>query len=534
MHWGYWGLEHPYWTHERLKHVRINRKPPPQRESSGLLTEFRKTNNLGALANRFAIDYHYRPCKYGDRHMTDCQMMAQAEFILDYFNKNKCTFSYADGDTSGGMKQNGIYNTVRQQAHVHNSPVIDRFLHLVLEKSNSRQLRIQTTSGGTVSHTLGTPHRGMYMVRIGDRISLEAKPHADFSFAGWRGSVNSAENPLTVTVPDSHGTICAVFAPKRGSVSRPDLYGLKRHWDAFETIECGYVDADRPDTNFGAEVNPIFRPVALHKPTSVAAEKRAFLKFRVDKVPADKSRMAYATIKFHNACERSSKPILFVHSTDASWKRDTLTWNNMPKRSGAAVSENDYSYRLQSRTHLEVTDYFTSEGAGVHSFCVSGTESVPRKCDIRITSSDIPNSIKSEDKPLLYVVWDEKVPLVPWDTPAPSAGRAILESPAKGGTLPAPRRVSVETHNGKPVNVTQPAYLEWRNGGNAQRFKVYFGSSPNVSLAQELDDAVYDEFDLVFDPGQLIPDKRYYWRVDSVNRDGKETKGELWSFRSGP
>jgi len=226
MHWGYWGLEHPYWTHERLKHVRINRKPPPQRESSGLLTEFRKTNNLGALANRFAIDYHYRPCKYGDRHMTDYQMMAQAEFILDYF--------------------------------------------------------------------------------------------------------------------------------------------------------------------------------------------------------------------------------------------------------------------------------------------------------------------KSEDKPLLYVVWDEKVPLVPWGTPAPSAGRAILESPAKGGTLPAPRRVSVEAHNGKPVNVTQPAYLEWRNGGNAERFKVYFGSSPNVSLAEEVDDAVYDEFDLVLDPGQLIPDKRYYWRVDSVNRDGKETKGELWSFRSGP
>ena len=414
-HWGYWGLNDPYWTHERLKYLRINRKREPHRESSGLLTEFRKGNNIGAMANRFASEYHFGSCKYGDRNMTDFQMLAQSEFILNYFNRNKCICTYADGDTSGGMKANGIFNTVRQQAHVHNSPFIDRFLHQILEKSHSRQLKLRTTKGGTVTHDLGTPHRGMHMVRLGDELTLKAEPNVGYTFAGWRGSVNSSKNPLTVTVPDSHGTIWAVFAPPRGHVPTPDLYTQKRHWDAYEVIENGYVDAAKPETNFGGATNPVCRPTNPKDPSDVATAKYALLKFNVDSIPTDRSSIAYASIKFHNVSTGSSKPILYVHSTDTSWKRDAVTWSNMPKRSPSPISSNDYLYRLPSRAHLEVTDYFKNHGAGIHSFCISGIEQFSRKFDIRITSSNIPNSIKTEDKPLLYIVWDEKIPPPKWE-----------------------------------------------------------------------------------------------------------------------
>ena len=516
-YWGYWGLNHPHWTHERLKYLRINRKQPPHRESTGLLTEFRKTNNMGALANRFGSEYHYKPRKYGDRNMTDFQMMAQSEFLLDYFNRNKCTFSYADGNTSGGMKANGIFNTVRQQAHVYNSPFIDKFLHLILEKSYSRQLKLRATKGGTISHELGAQHRGMHMVRIGDRIVLKALPSRGYTFTGWRGSVNSPRNPLTVTVPDAHGTIWATFTPQGGNPPAPELYELKRHWDVYEVIEHGYVDAAKPDTNFGDEVDPIFRPVNPNDPTDAAAAKYAFLKFNIDRIPADRSSIAYATIKFHNVSTGSSKPILHTHSTDTSWKRETLTWNNMPKRGTSPISADDYSYRLQARTHLEVTDYFRSHDAGIHSFCTSGTEKFSRKFDIRITSSNIPDSIKTVDKPLLYVVWDEKMPIIPWGKPAPPAAQAVLHAPLRGATVPA----------------TQSVNLKWGNGGNAESFRVHFGTSPNVGLVHEQDDALYDDFDLVYNPGQLARNKAYYWRIDSVTRDGRITMGALWSFRTG-
>ena len=80
---------------------------------------------------------------------------------------------------------------------------------------------------------------------------------------------------------------------------------------------------------------------------------------------------------------------------------------------------------------------------------------------------------------------------------------------------------------------TQSVNLKWGNGGNAESFRVHFGTSPNVGLVHEQDDALYDDFDLVYNPGQLARNKAYYWRIDSVTRDGRITMGALWSFRTG-
>jgi len=163
--WGYWGLNDLKYTHDFLKHVKMNRKAPPQQESAALLASFMSTNNMGGLANRFGSEYHFAPQKDGDRNMTDFQMMAQSEYILDFFNEHQSIFSYADGHSAGGIKDNGIYNTELGRAHAYNVPHLDMFFDMLMQKSDSLSLILNSTLGGSVDHnnTIPPEHRGICM-----------------------------------------------------------------------------------------------------------------------------------------------------------------------------------------------------------------------------------------------------------------------------------------------------------------------------------------------------------------------------------
>jgi len=418
--WGFYGLNDPKYTDEYLKWCRLNRYPPPRKESAGLLTEYRNTKwkAVGALAERIGLDYHISRVKSCKRFMTDYQNLAQMEFLLDDFNKDKSITCYADGDTSGGNKQNGLFNTKKNRAHAYNVPCIDQFLNLNLEKSYSRQLKLETTDGGTIAHQLGPLHRGMYMVRIGDRITLEAKPKDGYRFAGWAGSVRGNDNPLTVTVPDSHGVICATFGKVGQAAPAKEIYTLKRHWEAYEAVDYTFADKARPAGNFANVVNPLYRPLNPKDPKDAVAEKQVFLKFNVDKVPSDRNSIAYATIKFRNypkeKTKRPLRPKIAVYATDSTWDSSRLTWNNRPKRDNNPIAVEDY-WIFQEQIHLEVTDYIKKYGAGVHSFCFIATQDQTYGQDIEITASRELKTVKTHDKPLLYVVWDERVPVVPWE-----------------------------------------------------------------------------------------------------------------------
>jgi hypothetical protein len=420
--WGFHGLNHPTYTEEYIRWHRLNRFPPPKQEAAGLLREFRqsKWKHVGAVVNRFGLDYHMTRVTSCKRFMTDYQNLAQMAFLMDYFNEDKSITTYPDGDTSGGNKQNGIFNTKRNRAHARNSPCIDQFLHLTLEKSYSRQLTLQTTAGGTIAHTLGPRHRGVHMVRIGDRITLEAKPKDGYRFTGWVGSVRSGANPLTVTVPDRHGAICATFARPGAPAPSPQVHILKRHWEAHDVLDYTFADAARPAERFGDVENPLYRPVNTKDPKGGERAKHLFLKFKVDKVPADRDAIAYATVKFRNYPKadkhgkKTPRPRIAIHATEASWTRETLTWNNRPKTAGEPISVADYGI-WQEQIHLDVTDHIRKHGTGLHAFCVVATQDRPYGQDIEVTACRKPGTVRTHDKPLLYVVWDEHVPAASWE-----------------------------------------------------------------------------------------------------------------------
>jgi len=64
--------------------------------------------------------------------------------------------------------------------------------------------------------------------------------------------------------------------------------------------------------------------------------------------------------------------------------------------------------------------------------------------------------------------------------------------------------------------------LIWTAGLGATSYDVYFGTNSPVTFQ-------YNQTKTTFDPGTMVHDSTYYWRIDAVNSWGKTT-GKVWSF----
>jgi len=101
----------------------------------------------------------------------------------------------------------------------------------------------------------------------------------------------------------------------------------------------------------------------------------------------------------------------------------------------------------------------------------------------------------------------------------------------------------VKARNPKPLNGTVGVrltdVLTWKSGDNAATHEVYFGTdedavknatqaSPEYKGSKGLGDENYD-------PGKLVWDTTYYWRVDEVNSVDPNSPwiGNVWSFNTG-
>ncbi|MFL0770948.1 MAG: DUF1565 domain-containing protein, partial [Prochlorococcus sp.] len=71
------------------------------------------------------------------------------------------------------------------------------------------------------------------------------------------------------------------------------------------------------------------------------------------------------------------------------------------------------------------------------------------------------------------------------------------------------------------------ADLIWLEGLNSSSNNVYFGTSPEDLKFKG------NQTNNIFSPGALTADEQYYWRVDTVTKDGL-IKGDVWDFKAGP
>ncbi|MGD9008288.1 MAG: hypothetical protein PVG41_10210, partial [Desulfobacteraceae bacterium] len=76
--------------------------------------------------------------------------------------------------------------------------------------------------------------------------------------------------------------------------------------------------------------------------------------------------------------------------------------------------------------------------------------------------------------------------------------------------------------------------LQWENGGGADTYDIYLGTDEDVVANADSHDASFmgNQSQLSYSPStQLFYDQDYYWRIDSINEDGK-TRGDVWHFRT--
>ncbi len=80
---------------------------------------------------------------------------------------------------------------------------------------------------------------------------------------------------------------------------------------------------------------------------------------------------------------------------------------------------------------------------------------------------------------------------------------------------------------GRSVDVN----LSWSSAANADSYDVYFGTDQTAVMNATDADPQFqgNQAGTTFDPGTLLEDTTYYWRIDSVNDNGTTT-GVVWSF----
>jgi len=100
-------------------------------------------------------------------------------------------------------------------------------------------------------------------------------------------------------------------------------------------------------------------------------------------------------------------------------------------------------------------------------------------------------------------------------------GEPLIQPTDLSAGSPPAKAASPDPDNNE-TDVATDKTLSWSDGGGADSFDVYFGtSSPDESQGNQAG--------TTFDPGTLDPDQTYYWRIDAKNTNGTTT-GDVWQF----
>lgn len=88
-----------------------------------------------------------------------------------------------------------------------------------------------------------------------------------------------------------------------------------------------------------------------------------------------------------------------------------------------------------------------------------------------------------------------------------------------------PGKASDPSPTNGAANVSVTADLSWTAGSNTTSHDVYFGANPTPGAGEFQG----NQAGTTFDPGIMVVDTTYYWRIDEKNDDGTTT-GDVWSF----
>ena len=89
--------------------------------------------------------------------------------------------------------------------------------------------------------------------------------------------------------------------------------------------------------------------------------------------------------------------------------------------------------------------------------------------------------------------------------------------------VPAATCATVNYPANSEENVTAYTHLSWKSSGNILDYSVYFGTNPNPPLVTTTTSTSYN-------PGTLLPNTQYYWKIRPRNISGSPSDCPVWTF----
>ncbi|MCE5187175.1 MAG: metallophosphoesterase [Planctomycetaceae bacterium] len=111
-----------------------------------------------------------------------------------------------------------------------------------------------------------------------------------------------------------------------------------------------------------------------------------------------------------------------------------------------------------------------------------------------------------------------------WRIDERAAGDVVTTGPVWSFSTITGQAINPSPESGS-VNVSVNATLSWTGVAGATSRDVYFGTTSPGALQG-------NQTATTFDPGTLLPNTTYYWRVDEII-DGTPITGNVWSFTTG-
>ncbi|HOA72907.1 MAG TPA: hypothetical protein PL151_16870 [Phycisphaerae bacterium] len=141
-------------------------------------------------------------------------------------------------------------------------------------------------------------------------------------------------------------------------------------------------------------------------------------------------------------------------------------------------------------------------------------EGLPRVQPVDLTSQPAVTIVRTKkDKFEDYEDIIERKIFEPWTPPVPLPGKVVGHQPGPNGRL--------------AVTAQQ---LRWNAAPNAKTYEVFVGEeNPPPSMSQGVSGPASGQVTFQI-PRALTLGKTYYWRVDSINSEGKRTEGDVLQF----
>ncbi len=238
--------------------------------------------------------------------------------------------------------------------------------------------------------------------------------------------------------------------------------------------------------------------------------------------------------EYFNNTTLSGEPVLTRTDPqiDFNWGNADVPGENSPD---AGINVNNFSARWSGELEVDLTDMYSFhinanngfrlwlDGRLIIDFWSNPTTSSRTSEPIEMaggaTYSIRMEYFEGEDAAIAQLFWESSTrqqQIIP---------SGALQPPLKAGS-PGP-------FNGA-VDVSQMSILSWSAGDTAASHDVYFGTdadtvknagtaSPEYKGSRNLGSENYD-------PGKLLWNTTYYWRIDELEDGGTIQKGNLWSF----